>query len=137
MPLEERLARTMPLDVTTHALGVEVFGGAFHIIVPKNSSLPIRKTATFTTAGDYQTGVQIKLFEGELYYDTTKGVPYWAAILGQAPPTSYMKAKWVAAALTVPEVVAAQCFISSFVNREVRGQVQVTDQDGIITPAAL
>ncbi len=63
--MEDRLARTVPLDVTTHALGVEVFGGAFHIIVPKNSSLPLRKSATFTTAGDYQTGVQIKLYEGE------------------------------------------------------------------------
>lgn len=63
--LEDRLARTVPLDVTTHALGLEVFGGAFHIIVPKNSSLPLRKSATFTTAGDYQTGAQIKLYEGE------------------------------------------------------------------------
>ena len=77
----------------------------------------------------------IKLFEGELYYNTIKGVPYWASILGQAPPLSFMKSKWVAAALTVPEVVSAKCFISSFVKRKVSGQVQTTDSSGNISVA--
>lgn len=76
----------------------------------------------------------LKLFEGEAYYDTTQGVPYWAEILGKFPPLSLVKQKFVDAALTVPEVVAAQCFIQSFTLREIRGQVQVTDQNGIISP---
>ena len=78
----------------------------------------------------------IKLFEGEQYYDTTIGVPYWQEILGKFPPLSLVKAKLVEEALTVPEIVAAQCFIQSFVRREIRGQVQVTDKDGIISVAA-
>lgn len=78
----------------------------------------------------------IKLFLGEQYYDTTKGVPYWQDILGLYPPLSLVKAKFVEAALTVPEVVAAQCFIQSFIRRELRGQVQVTDKEGIISQAA-
>lgn len=69
----------------------------------------------------------IRLFEGELWYDTTQGVPYWASILGQAPPIALMKAKFVDAALTVPGVVTAQCFLSGMVNRQVTGQVQLSN----------
>lgn len=72
----------------------------------------------------------IKLFKGELWYDTTQGVPYWQQILGQAPPVSLMKAKFVAAALTVPEIVAATCYIQSVTGRVVTGQVQCTDSSG-------
>ena len=46
----------------------------------------------------------IRTFQGECYYDTTLGVPYWSQILGRSPPLSLLKAKLVAAALTVPDV---------------------------------
>jgi hypothetical protein len=69
----------------------------------------------------------IKLFLGELYYDTTQGVPYFQSILGQSPPLSLIKAKLVAAAETVPGVTGAQVFISSVNQRTLNGQVQVTD----------
>ena len=72
----------------------------------------------------------IKLFSGELYYDTTQGVPYWNEILGQAPPLGYMKSKWEFAALTVPDVATAKCYISSFVDRKIGGQVQITNMAG-------
>lgn len=79
----------------------------------------------------------IRLFQGELYYDTAQGVPYWASILGASPPPiSLMRTKFVAAALTVPGVVKAQCFITSVLDRRVTGQVQVTDKNGNITAAA-
>ncbi len=77
----------------------------------------------------------IKLFQGELWYDTSKGVPYWAQILGYRPPISLVKAKLVAAALTVPGVVAATCYISEFTGRVVHGQVHVTDSAGVTTTA--
>lgn len=67
----------------------------------------------------------IRLFLGELYYDTTKGVPYWDQILGQAPPVNYMRAKFDEAALTVAGVVTAVCFIASITGRTVTGQVQI------------
>lgn len=79
----------------------------------------------------------IKLFQGEQYYDTLKGVPYWQDILGKFPPLVLVKAKFVEAALTVPEVVAARCFIQSFTLREIRGQVHVTDVEGNIQAAVL
>ena len=72
----------------------------------------------------------IKLFSGEYWYDTTKGTPYWATTFGQMPPLQLVKAQNVAAALTVPDVVSAQCFISGVNGRQVTGQVQVTDTSG-------
>lgn len=77
-----------------------------------------------------------RTFLGEVYYDTTQGVPYWQSILGKNPPISLIKAKLVAAAMTVPGVVSARCFISSIQGRTVRGQVQVTDASGVTTAAA-
>ena len=77
----------------------------------------------------------IRLFEGEDYYDTTRGVPYWQQILGQYPPVSLMRAKFVAAAMTVPGVIAARCFIESIIDRRPKGQVQVTNTAGVISTA--
>lgn len=78
----------------------------------------------------------IKVFQGECFYDVKKGVPYWASILGATPPPiALIKAQFIAAAKTVPGVVAAQCFITSIKNRVVRGQVQVANKAGVITAA--
>lgn len=76
----------------------------------------------------------IKLFKGELWYDTRPGVPY-DQILGRSPPLSFIKAQFVAAALRVPGVVAAQCFLNEITDRQVHGQVQVTDRAGVISAA--
>lgn len=78
---------------------------------------------------------EIKTFAGEVYYDTTIGVPFWTSILGKLPALSLVKAKFVAAALRVPGVVSAQVFISSFQDRTLSGQVQITDTTGTITAA--
>jgi len=71
-----------------------------------------------------------KTFQGEVYYNTTLGIPYWASILGKNPPLSYVKQQYVNAALTVPDVVSAAFFVSSFNNRTLSGQVQVTNSAG-------
>jgi hypothetical protein len=77
----------------------------------------------------------IRLFEGEYYYDTTQGVPYWQEILGHWPPVSLMKARFNAAALTVPFVTSATTFIDSIQDRRPSGQVQVTIDSGAIAAA--
>jgi hypothetical protein len=77
----------------------------------------------------------IKLFARELWYDTSKGVPYFEQLLGRAPNIALMKAKFTGAAKTVPGVVSAKVFIFSIVNRTVSGQVQVTDSNGNTTAA--
>ena len=79
---------------------------------------------------------EIRTFTGDCYYDQTRGLPYFRQILGHVPPISLMKAKFVAAAELVPNVVSARCFIASIADREVHGQVQVFDATGEAIAAA-
>jgi len=72
----------------------------------------------------------IKAFAGENYYNSALGVPYFEQILGKVAPLSLIKAQFIAAALTVPEVVKARVFISSISDRVISGQVQTTDATG-------
>jgi hypothetical protein len=78
----------------------------------------------------------VRTFLGEVYYDTTIGVPYWQDILGHFPALSVVKADLVAAAETVTGVVSAQVFITGVVNRQLTGQIQVTDSAGNISAAS-
>lgn len=79
---------------------------------------------------------EIRTFIGECYYDTARGIPYFTRIFGQFPsPIELMKSQFVAAAMNVPDVVAAKVFISGVSNRQVTGQIQVTDINGIISAA--
>lgn len=72
----------------------------------------------------------IRLFLGELWYDTSKGVPYFEQVLGHTPSLTEFRELMVQAAYTVPGVVDAQCTIAAFENRTVTGQVRFTDEDG-------
>ncbi len=72
----------------------------------------------------------IKLFSGELFFDTTQGIPYFGDILGHRPPLSLVKHYLNTAALSVPGVTGAQTYLSSFDNRVLSGQVQITSQSG-------
>lgn len=78
----------------------------------------------------------IRTFLGECVYDTTIGVPYWQDVLGHFPALSIVKADLVNAALTVPDVTSAQVFITGVANRQIRGQIQVTDSTGNTTAAS-
>lgn len=73
----------------------------------------------------------IRTFQGEVYYNVQLGVPYFAQILGKFPSLALLKAKFVAAALTVPGVVKARCFISNFEDRQVNGQVEILNSKGV------
>ncbi len=70
----------------------------------------------------------IKTFLGECFYDTTVGVPWLTQILGQRPSLALLKETLANAAKTVPDVAAAQVFITAFSDRAVAGQVQVTSK---------
>jgi hypothetical protein len=72
----------------------------------------------------------IKLFLGELWYDNTAGIPYFAEILGHSPPIGVFQQYMVRAALTVPGVVSANCVIESVSGRTVTGSVTFTDSSG-------
>jgi hypothetical protein len=75
----------------------------------------------------------LKLFAGELWYDTRQGVPYFTQILGEAPPLSFLKAQFIAAALRVPGVLSAAAYIQSITDRGLTGQVQISTEAGAFT----
>jgi len=51
--------------VTPLSLGIEVEGGIFNKIIEKNTTIPTKKSQTYTTAADNQTAVTIKVAQGE------------------------------------------------------------------------
>lgn len=53
------------LDVTPLSLGIETVGGVFSKIIDRNTTIPTRKSEIYTTAGNFQTTVDIKVFQGE------------------------------------------------------------------------
>lgn len=115
------MASTLLLDVLAWDLAADASGNI--------------AVATEPYAQAQDAASAIKLFQGELYFDTTKGIPYFSQILGQAPPISLMKAYFNQQALTVPGIVTSQCFITSWTDRAIRGQVQIKNESGVTSAA--
>ena len=72
----------------------------------------------------------VRLFLGELWYDTEKGIPYFENLLGHLPPVSLLSGYIEKAALSVPGVIQARCIINSFADRKVEGEIQFIDETG-------
>ena len=53
------------LDVTPLSLGIETLGGVSTTLIPRNTTIPTRKSETFSTAADNQTSVEVKVLQGE------------------------------------------------------------------------
>lgn len=53
------------LDVTPLSLGIETYGGVFTALIEANTTIPTRKSETFSTASDNQTSVEIHVLQGE------------------------------------------------------------------------
>ncbi len=53
------------LDVTPLSLGIETLGGVFTRLINRNTTIPTKKSQVFSTAADFQTAVEIKVYQGE------------------------------------------------------------------------
>jgi molecular chaperone DnaK len=63
--LEGELKSVTLLDVTNHSLGIEVAGGRFAPLIPKNTTIPAQKTQLVSTVVDNQRTVKIHVLQGE------------------------------------------------------------------------
>ncbi|SCU88731.1 LADA_0E11782g1_1 [Lachancea dasiensis] len=63
--LSGEIRNVLLLDVTPLTLGIETYGGVFTPLIPRNTTVPVKKTEVFSTGVDGQTGVDIRVYQGE------------------------------------------------------------------------
>lgn len=86
------LQEVVLLDVTPHNMGVKVTGDRMSVIIPANTSIPIRAKKVFATTEDRQTYVAIEVFQGN-HEATTRNRRLGRFVLGDLQPAARGVAK--------------------------------------------
>ena len=63
--LDDDLEKLVLTDVTPLSLGIAVGGEIMSVIIPRNSTIPVKKSSNFQTASDYQTSALFEVYQGE------------------------------------------------------------------------
>lgn len=63
--LSGRLENVLLLDVTPLSLGIETFGGLMNVLIPRNTTIPVKAGEKFTNAVDFQKSMLIHILQGE------------------------------------------------------------------------
>lgn len=106
---------------------------AWDLVIDSNGNIAVASDP-YSQAQDAAS--EIKTFEGEVYYNTNIGLPYFQSILAKSPPLQLLKEDFVQAALLVPGVTSAKCFIATVSQRALTGQVQISNSSGQTSAAS-
>jgi len=102
--------QTLLLDLTT-----------WDLVIDANGNIAVANDP-YSIAQDICS--RVRLFLGELWYDTTQGIDYFGQVFGKSLNTNYLKSQIKTAALKIPNVTDATVYITSFIDRKVTGQIQ-------------
>ena len=100
---------------------------AWDLVLDANGDIA---TCTEPYAKAQDVACECRLFRGEQWYATGRGIPYDTEILGQWPPLSLVRERLKMAAESVAGVVSAQVIITGAAGRSLAGQVQFIDTEG-------
>lgn len=88
----------------------------------------------YSVAQDVASAVRV--FQGEEWYNTSFGVPYFQQILGKLPPANLIKTLIANVAATVPGCNNPVVYLSGLSGRMLSGQIQFTDSNGTVQVAS-
>jgi hypothetical protein len=106
---------------------------AWDLVLDVNNNIALAE-APYSIAQDVASAT--RTFLGECWYNTNLGLPYFQQILGEFPPLQFVNQEIVTSSLTVQDVTSAEVTFTSFKDRNLSGQILITDTDSATNTVA-